>query len=172
MKTNLLSITFFIFFVTGCTRDDEDLLIPDSNICSTINQFVNEVMPTSGNKFYSSTLFNFLTSTDSLSLIKQDSLLSPSDIDYIFKQNRITVEYDLTKCLQNKELIHRRINNEMNPTLGVYSISLPIFSIDNEIVIISFSYYCDGLCGFGGKYLYKKVNNTWQLRIILMEWIS
>ena len=172
MKTNLMSIIFFLFAATGCTRDDDDSLVPDPASCSTINQFVNEVFQSNGNKFYNTASFNFLTSADSLSLIKQDSLLSQSDIDYIFKQNRIPGEYDLTKCLQNKELLPRRINNEMNPTQGVYSISLPIFSQDNEIAIISFSYYCNGLCGFGGKYLYKKVNNSWQLRIKLMEWIS
>jgi hypothetical protein len=172
LKTKLLAIIFFLFAITSCTRDDDDTFIPDPTACSTINQFVNEVFLSSGNKFYNTASFNFLTSTDSLILIKQDSLLSPSDIDYIFDQNRIKGEYDLKNCLQNKELIPRHINNELNPALGVYSISLPIFSKDNEIVIIGFSYYCNGACGFGGKYLYKKVNNTWQLRIKLMEWIS
>jgi hypothetical protein len=56
--------------------------------------------------------------------------------------------------------------------LGVYSISVPLFTINNEIVIISFSYYCDGLCGFGGTFVYKKENGTWQKKLTLKEWIS
>lgn len=172
MKTNFLLFILCIFFIfSGCTRDHDDFPVDESTICSTINQFVNEVLPIGGNKFYHKASFNILASVDSLYLIKQDSLFSPSDIDYIFKQNRTSMDYDLSNCLQNKELVPFQ-TNQVNPPLGIYSISAPLFSVEKDVVIIRFSYFCGGLCGYGGKYVYKKENRTWRLKLTLSEWIS
>jgi hypothetical protein len=172
MKPYLLPFILCTFFtISGCTRDDDDLPVPESTICNTINQFVNEVLTINGNKFYNKASFNILTSIDSLYLIEQNSLLSPKDIDYIFRQNRTSEDYDLSNCLQNKELVsHQTVMG--NPSLGYYDISAPLFSIDKEIVIIRFSYFCGGLCGHGGTYVYKKENRTWRLILTLDSWIS
>jgi hypothetical protein len=59
-----------------------------------------------------------------------------------------------------------------NHSLGYYNISAPLFSLDKELVIIEFSYFCGGLCGNGGTYVYKKENRTWRLKLTLIYWIS
>jgi hypothetical protein len=163
----LLLILCPLFAISGCTRYENDLNVSESILCNTINQFVDEVLPVSGDKFYNVAQFRYLTSGDSLYLSEQNSLFSKSDIEYIFKQNRTDKDFRLDACLQGKELISPKEH-----ILSVNSIKAPIFTLDKEIVIIGFSYYCGGLCGSGGTYVYKKVNGTWQKIITLMEWIS
>jgi hypothetical protein len=168
MKPQHLPLILCLFFsIFGCTKDKSDFIDFESIICITINQFVIDVFQIEGGKFYNVAPSGFLTTIDSSYLSKQTSLFSPGDIDYIFKQNRTEKFYRLDNCLKNKKLLSPK-----DPTLGVYSISVPLFTINNEIVIISFSYYCDGLCGFGGTYVYKKENEIWQKKITLTEWIS
>jgi len=172
MKTRPLTlIPCIIIIFLCCTRPGDDLPIPDSTICYTINQFVNEILPPSSNVFYNKASYNFLSSYDSLYLIELNPLLSLKDIDYIFNQNRTSNDYDLSNCLYNKVLITHQTIME-NPNLGYFDISAPLFSIDKEVVIIRISYFCGGLCGNGGTYVYKKENNIWLLKFTLSEWIS
>jgi hypothetical protein len=172
MKTYLLLIIICTFFViSGCKRNDDDLQVDESIICNTINQFVSEVLSNNAEKFFNKASFNILTSIDSLYLIEQNSLFSQMDIEYIFRQNRTSEDYDLSNCLRNKKLVTLETITS-NPSLGYYNISAPLFSIDKEIAIVRISYFCGGLCGNGGTYIYKKENGTWRLKLTLVEWIS
>jgi hypothetical protein len=168
MKPQYLTIILCSFFtIFSCKKDNSDFITPESILCNTINQFVNDVFQTDGGKFYNIARSSFLRVTDSTYLSGQTSLFSKRDIDYIFKQNRTVKVYRLDNCLQNRILLSPK-----DPTLGVFSISVPLFTLNNEIVIIAYSYYCDGLCGFGGTYVYKKENGIWQKKLTLIEWIS
>ena len=46
---------------------------------------------------------------------------------------------------------------------GFWRLSVPIFSIDKQTVIQDERFSCGGLCGGGGTYIYRKINNTWKL---------
>ena len=172
MKTYLLLLILCTFFIiSDCTRDDDDLPVPESTVCNTINQFVSQVLPDNANKFYNKASFNILTSIDSLYLIGQTSIFSQRDIEYISRQNKTSEKFDLSNCLQNKEIVTSETILS-NPSLGHFSISAPLFSIDKETIIIRISYFCGGLCGHGGTYVYKKEKKTWRLKLTLEEWIS
>jgi hypothetical protein len=171
MQTCLLLIIISNFLIiSGCKRDNY-LPVDESIVCTTINQFVSEVLPNNAKKFYNKASFNILTSSDSIYLIGQNSFFSQMDIEYIFTQNRTSEDYDLSNCLRNKDLVTLETIISNHP-LGYYNISAPLFSIDKEIVIIRISYYCGGLCGNGGTYVYKKENGIWQLKLTISEWIS
>ena len=55
---------------------------------------------------------------------------------------------------------------------GFYRISRPIFSKDKSVIIISEGFYCGGLCGSGGIYIYKKINGKWEMEEMYSLWVS
>ena len=63
---------------------------------------------------------------------------------------------------------------QQNITDGVINqFSFPIISIDRKTVLISINSVGNCmLCGGGGKYLYKKINNHWKRVETYDEWIS
>jgi len=55
---------------------------------------------------------------------------------------------------------------------GFCSISIPLFSLKYDILIVKFSYSCGPLCGSGGTYIFKKMNNKWIKIYNFHKWIS
>lgn len=51
-------------------------------------------------------------------------------------------------------------------------ISLPLFSKDNNTILITVNYMCGGLCGEGVVYVFKKVKGKWNICYSNREWIS
>jgi len=49
---------------------------------------------------------------------------------------------------------------------GFAFVGKPLFSLDKQQVVISYGYYCGGLCGKGTRVILKKKNNSW---IIIKE---
>lgn len=55
---------------------------------------------------------------------------------------------------------------------GFYSFSAPIFVANYTYCLFYKSYNCGALCGDGGLYLYKKINNQWELIKTYNHWMS
>ncbi|WP_423147336.1 hypothetical protein [Rubrolithibacter danxiaensis] len=53
-----------------------------------------------------------------------------------------------------------------------YSISMPLFSKDKSVAIARLGYHCNGTCGSGGLYIYKKVRKRWLKIETLETWIN
>ena len=51
-------------------------------------------------------------------------------------------------------------------------ISLPLFSIDENTILISVNILCGGLCGGGYIYVFKKLNGKWTTVFSKNSWIS
>jgi len=51
-------------------------------------------------------------------------------------------------------------------------ISLPLFSKDNNTILMSIDFMCGGLCGEGVVYVFKRINGKWIVIYSNREWIS
>lgn len=55
---------------------------------------------------------------------------------------------------------------------GFVFVGKPLFTLDKKQAIISYGYYCGGLCGKGSKVILKKVKNTWVIEKEISGFIS
>lgn len=197
-------ITFF-FFVSilfsflGCKKelplnpddiyygDRQEQLIEDK----TVYEFLNSVIVTDSSYKYSKTVvgslgFIRLEKSDSLQLLKADTIFSKEDVHFIFKQARMKHFYNIdeNELCQSKNTIYLDENkafsggrseywSKLHEKYGsLFIMTMPVFSLDRKTAIISTSHNCGTLCGTGATYVYKKINNKWQLIATWNEWVS
>lgn len=85
-------------------------------------------------------------------IMNDNRCLNENDIDYMLKQQNCYSNF-----FWNNTLLGFNNNNQQ-----WYNLSVPLFSIDRNKVIIKVVELCPGLCGHGNTILYKKVKNEWQ----------
>jgi hypothetical protein len=73
-----------------------------------------------------------------------------------------------------KQLRHEAEQWEKTPLYkkSVYHFSRPVFDNKKEYAMISMSYECGMLCGFGCKYFFKLIDAKWTLITTMQCWIS
>ncbi len=129
-------------------------------------------------------------STDYFEISKMDSLFSNKDVKFILEQQKNIMDFELDNYfLKDKIVIPRdtllKFSEKQKGASqfwekfwkkygykGFYSISKPLFSIDNKTVIITFGINCGSLCGEWKTVIYKKVNEKWKLIKILQTTVS
>ena len=52
------------------------------------------------------------------------------------------------------------------------TISFPIFSKDNNTILMTIDFKCGPLCGQGGVFLLKKINDKWTKCYSSVGWLS
>ena len=80
-----------------------------------------------------------------------------------------------TNSLQSQKQLHRYYRHRSKMPWydkTVYFFSKPIYDDRKEYAVISMSYTCGRLCGYGCMYVFKKNNNDWTLIAKLNCWIS
>jgi len=98
---------------------------------------------------------------------KIDTLFSKADIDLLFTQFTA-----LKDTVWSHKISGAKIKKWKSP-MNQYNYSAPIFSNDNQYVLIQKSFYCGNVCAYGGVYLYKNIGtNKWELLTILNGWMS
>lgn len=105
--------------------------------------------------------------SDSLMLTELKSIFSDEDIKYIFSQKKQAESFKI-----DKKLIHGKkvINTENLDSVNTYStISLPLFNLEKNIVILRTSYYCGASCGHQGTYIYRWLDSEMILIKTLQE---
>jgi hypothetical protein len=140
------------------------------------------------------TIFNEIIVDDSLNLgtvyVEFEDLyladnykpnFSKNDIEFIYRQKSL---FSSMKIAPNKlkKYYWKKIRKGTSPYLDIQQnitdgvinqFSFPIISIDRKTVLISINSVGNCmLCGGGGKYLYKKINNHWKRVETYDEWIS
>ncbi|WP_312075846.1 hypothetical protein [Chryseobacterium sp.] len=55
---------------------------------------------------------------------------------------------------------------------GFMFVGKPLFTLDKKSVIITYGYYCGGLCGKGSRVILKKVNNNWAIEKEVSGFVS
>ncbi len=120
-----------------------------------------------------------LWAEDSLKLLQMDTLFNQDDLKFIFKQNNWAENFKINKyqLVNHIEIISRdTLVNLMgnNPSIfweryykkfgkfGTVSIGLPLFSIDKNTVIVTFSERYGALNGQRSTIIYKRINNNWK----------
>ena len=164
-----------------------EALVPDSLICATINNFVNDTSIhefQNCNRFVDKDFRKVLLKEDSLVILRLDSIFTKEDMDFIFRQNLNSVYFRSGKCLKNKVLISADtlLNFEIMefwPKFrkkygegGYCSISMPLFSVNHDIVIIRYSRNNGRLNASGVTYIFKKSNGKWIKIYCIDAWIS
>ncbi|WP_116786885.1 hypothetical protein [Flavobacterium psychrotrophum] len=108
---------------------------------------------------------------------KADSIFKKEDVDFIYEQARYgpLFKIDERKLKIKKNIILPELcdvfgedqkeywENIHNQFGSFTTISMPLFSRDHKTAIISLSYDCGMMCGYSGKYIYKKTASRWQL---------
>jgi hypothetical protein len=116
---------------------------------------------------------------DSIRLITLDTLFNKNDLDLMFKQNELSTAFSInpTRLKSKINIIPLdtilRFSKDKDPSdfwnkfrqkygrHGFVTIGLPIFSLDNNTVILFFSISSGRLSGEGGTFILKKVRNKW-----------
>ena len=159
-------------------------IISDSLIYDFMNYKIALIKENDTNKIFliNNTEF-FCSKNDSMSIVMLDSLsnqniFDPSDLPFIFDQIKLSKTYlykqeilnditliplDTIKKLAEDDNFWSNYRQKYIDSRGFWSLSVPIFSIDKQTVIQDERFSCGGLCGGGGTYVYKKINNTWKL---------
>ncbi len=85
---------------------------------------------------------------------KDKNLLDPDDIKYI-------------KCLKKRFKKLKWDNSKLHfgntSPDKFYSFSLPYFNLRHDLVLISYSYYCGGLCGDGATLVLRRKGDAWEI---------
>jgi hypothetical protein len=162
-------------------------LVPDSLICATINYFVNEASIyefKNCDRFVDRDYRKVLYASDSLSVLRLNTIFTKEDMDFIFRQNLNSFYYKHSECLKDKILIsgdtlskfevsdfwvkfHKKYGEG-----GYCSISIPLFSINHDIVIIKYSLSIGSMNASGGTYIFKKTGRNWVKIYCIESWIS
>jgi hypothetical protein len=161
-----------------------NLLISDSLIYDFMRYKIALINEEDSNKVF---LVNnaefFCNKNDSMSIVKLDTLsnqniFNPSDLPFIFDQiklsnsylyrqdalsNTILIPLDTIYKLAENDEFWSNYRLKYTDSRGFWSLSVPIFSIDKQIVIQNERFSCGGLCGGGGTYVYRKIKNSWKL---------
>jgi hypothetical protein len=187
-----------LFSFLGCKKDlfsnpdihseaKQEQLVDDK----TIYEFLNSVIVTDSSYKYSNTVVGsigslWLEKSDSLQLLKADTIFSEEDAHFIFKQARMKHFYnvDRNELCQGKNVIYldekivfgdegSKYWSELRKKYGsMYIMTIPVFSLDKNTAMISTSHQCGSQCGTGATYVYKKYNNHWRLIATWNKWVS
>jgi len=137
-------------------------------------------------------------SDDYLELSKYDSILSDEDIKHIYRQIDdliLSKDFDLQQdriknqnitilpilqynqfrdkiLAENKKLAYWEELEKEFHIYEYYSISYPVFSIDQQTAIISFGHHCGSLCGNGSIEIYQRKNGKWVSIKYITNWVS
>lgn len=164
-------------------------IVSDTLVSRTLNYFIKtKLKDTIGGKYLNKTIFPVLSKEDSLNILRLTSIFTKADMDYIFKQNTNSRFFEINKFVENLQLVSadtlRAFRNtkdiddfwskfhEKYGDGGFVEISVPIFSLNRELIIIRYSYSCGGLCGSGFTTIFKKNGDEWDELRVLDAWIS
>jgi hypothetical protein len=157
-------------------------LISDSLIYDFMSYKIELIRKDDTNKIY---LLNapefFCDRNDSISIVMLNSmsnlqLIDTFDLPFVFDQIQLSKTYLYKQDLLIANLIPvdsikvLSENDDFWPNYrqkyvsnGFWRLSVPIFSMDKQTVIQNERFSCGSLCGGGGTYIYRKINNSWKL---------
>lgn len=108
-------------------------------------------------------LNNFFDNENSNYILEQFSSSKDFLLNYRYISNMQIIHLD--KMLSYKKLkkglwsfLAERYKEE-----GFVFVGKPLFTIDKKRAVISYGYYCGGLCGSGYRVILKKINKTWMI---------
>jgi hypothetical protein len=191
----ILILAICILTYISCGQISQDKKIFNEPV---VYELINDILKTkepidfmSCDKIAETSLGNFIISNDfTLKIYNIDTLLTKEDKSYALEQfkvarrfrinkdsikSRTIIPWDTLQSFGKKDESSRDFwkNYELKYGTSCFcSIALPIFSIDKLTAIVTISRNCGSLNGYGGTYLYRKINGKWTNVQTLESWIS
>ncbi len=98
-----------------------------------------------------------------------DTLFKQDDRDFLYNQFLAIKDSVWHSKFSNSKLLTNKEQKKPNR----YYYSIPLFSVDKNMVIVRRTYYCGNLCAYGGYYVYRRLgNNKWEYVTAVNTWIS
>ena len=119
--------------------------------------------------------FHLLDSTDKYPQFNFDYIFkSKEGTDTIFREHDREYLYKQFISIKDTVLRHPFTSNSgYDIDSPKHSVSIPLFSLKKDYVIIKLSYYCGNECGYGGYNVYKRLKrNKWKYVTTVNGWIS
>jgi hypothetical protein len=120
--------------------------------------------------------FNDVSITDLLHYDRKATFFKAIDSLYLLKQNlnpekleidpNIIGEINLTA--KDMEISKKKAGKPYS----YYEITIPIFSLNNQVAYVELNHYCGSLCGNGKSLYLKKINGKWKVIEKWGTWIS
>jgi len=187
MKTLLLHIC--VLFLTGScntktpvsesipSKDARQINIDDSTVYSVVsfllknkisNPFLKyeKVLESAGMPFF----FSF--STDSIEIVKLDSVFTSRDMEYMQAQKKQFYKFKLDQAKFDYKTIISKDSLELAKSYPYCYISFPVFSADKNKFIIRTGYVSGVLSAEGAIFIYQKIGKDWKIIKVLNQTLS
>ncbi len=116
--------------------------------------------------------FFFSFSTDSVEIVKLDSIFSSTDMEYMQAQKKQFYKFKLYQSKFNYKIILSKDSLDLIKSYPYCYISFPVFSADRDKFIIRAGYVCGVLCAEGAIFIYQKSGKGWKIIKVLNQTIS
>jgi len=156
-KVNIISREVMMF------EDSANPISPPETYCSYSSELFMELMES---KIIDSTdlkLFKAQLSSKSRFLLNPNKLhIKTFSRDSLYK-----VTLNRNSKIDLWEYFRKKYNSN-----SYLIISLPLFSKDNNTLLVTVHFHCGGDCGVGVVYVFKNINGKWKIVYSIKEWIS
>jgi hypothetical protein len=120
--------------------------------------------------------FNDVSLTDLLHYNKNSTFFKAVDSLYLLKQNlnpeKLEIDSNIVGQInfttKDKEISKKKVEQPYS----YYEMTIPVFSLDNQVAYLELNYYCGRLCGSGKSVYLKKINGKWKVIEKWGTWIS
>ncbi len=120
--------------------------------------------------------FNDVSITDLLHSDRNSKLFKVVDSLYLLKQNlnpeKLEIDSNIVGQVnfttKDKEISKKKAEQ----LYGYYEMTIPVFSLNNQVAYLELNYYCGRLCGSGKSVYLKKINGKWTVIKKRRTWIS
>lgn len=125
-----------------------------------------------------------INSRDSLSIIALGSLLTKTDIEFIFEQYEQRETFYFKDSFAGYTVINVDSLKQLDTAAfwssyyskygqqGFFAISLPLFSLDKQTAIVNLAFCCGLKCAYGNLKVYKKLGGKWKAVLSINDWMS
>jgi hypothetical protein len=116
--------------------------------------------------------FFFSFSTDSIEIVKLDSIFTTKDIEYMQAQKRQFYKFRLSQARFNYKTIISKDSLELSTSYPYCYISFPVLSADNNKFIIRTGYVAGVLSAEGAIFIYQKFGKDWRIIKVINQTLS
>ena len=120
--------------------------------------------------------FNDVSITDLLNYNRKSIFFKDIDSLYLLKQNlnpaKLEIDSNIVRDV-NFTAKDKEISKKKTEKLySYYEMTIPIFSLNNEVAYVELNHYCGRLCGSGQSLYLKKIDGKWKIIEKRGTWIS
>lgn len=120
--------------------------------------------------------FNDVSITDLLHYDRSSTFFKAVDSLYLLKQNLNSEKFEIDSNIAEKVNFttkDKEISKKKNEQpYSYYKMTIPIFSLNNQVAYLELNHYCGRLCGSGKSVYLKKINGKWKVIEKWRTWIS